>query len=104
MWKVFQRNRRIRRENLSLHEEDAKRLLAYAPNTPRDVKLSISPLIMVNKNFFFDPFDLCSRLVEDKKTFHATVPLKGLLYWAKHRPYCVCYLYYAKGYINLIKK
>ena len=38
--KVFERIRRIRGKN---HGEDTKRLLAYSPNTPRDIKGQISP-------------------------------------------------------------
>jgi hypothetical protein len=38
--KVFERIRRIRGKN---HGEDAKGLLAYSPNTPRDIKVQISP-------------------------------------------------------------
>jgi hypothetical protein len=42
--KVLKCKRVIRRKNLFVHREDAKRPLAYSSNTPRDVKLSISPL------------------------------------------------------------
>jgi hypothetical protein len=45
--KVFKRIRRIRRKNLCVHGEDAKRLLAYSPNTSRDIKVCISSLIMI---------------------------------------------------------
>ncbi len=35
--KVFKHIRRIRRKNLCAHGEDAKRLLTYSPNTPKDI-------------------------------------------------------------------
>jgi hypothetical protein len=41
--KVLKYNRVIRRKNLFVHRENAKRPLAYSSNTPKDVKLSISP-------------------------------------------------------------
>jgi hypothetical protein len=37
--KVFKRIRRMREKDLSVYGEDAKRLLAYSPNTPRDIKV-----------------------------------------------------------------
>jgi hypothetical protein len=37
--KVFKRIRRMRGMDLCVHGEDAKRLLAYSPNTPRDIKV-----------------------------------------------------------------
>ncbi len=37
--KVFKRIRRMRGKYLCVNGEDAKRLLAYSPNTPRDVKV-----------------------------------------------------------------
>ncbi len=46
-WKVFKRIRRIRRKNLCVHGEDAKRLLAYSTYTPIDIKVCISPLIII---------------------------------------------------------
>ncbi len=36
---VFKHIQRIRGKNLCEHGEDAKRLLAYSPNTPRDIKV-----------------------------------------------------------------
>jgi hypothetical protein len=36
-----------------VHGEDAKRLLSYSPNTPRDTKLSISQLTMVQHEISF---------------------------------------------------
>jgi hypothetical protein len=38
-WKVFKRIRRMRGKDLCVIGEDPKRLLAYSPNTPRDVKV-----------------------------------------------------------------
>ncbi len=46
-WKVFKRIRRMRGKNLCAHGEDAKRLLAYSPYTPRDIKVCLSPLIII---------------------------------------------------------
>jgi hypothetical protein len=37
--KVFKRIRRIRGKDLCVHGEDAERILAYSPNTPRDIKV-----------------------------------------------------------------
>ncbi|MFO0004158.1 MAG: hypothetical protein ACK559_23805, partial [bacterium] len=37
--KVFKRIRRMRGQDLCVNGEDAKRLLAYSPNTPRDLKV-----------------------------------------------------------------
>ncbi len=34
-------------KNLCVHGDDAKRLLAYSPNTPRDIKVCISLLIII---------------------------------------------------------
>ena len=53
--KVFKRIRRMHGKNLCVHGEDAKRLLAYSHNTPRDIKVLISQLIMIQikKNFMF---------------------------------------------------
>jgi hypothetical protein len=50
--KVFKRIRRIRGKNLCGHGVDAKRLLAYSPNTPKDIKVCLSQLIIRRiKNF-----------------------------------------------------
>jgi hypothetical protein len=38
----------IRGKNLCVHGEDAKRLLAYSPNTPRDIKVIL--YISANNN------------------------------------------------------
>ncbi len=45
--KVFKRIGRIRGKNLCVHEEDAKRLLTYSPNTPKDIKVYLSRLIII---------------------------------------------------------
>jgi hypothetical protein len=50
--KVFKPIRRIRGKDLCVHGDDEKRLLAYSPNTPRDIKVCISPLLIIQiKNF-----------------------------------------------------
>ncbi len=51
--KVFKRIRRIRGKNLCVHGKDAKRLLAYSPNTPKDIKVCISQLIIIRMLKFF---------------------------------------------------
>jgi hypothetical protein len=52
---VFKRIRRMHGKNLCVHGEDAKRLLAYSHNTPRDIKVRISQLIIIRmlKIFMF---------------------------------------------------
>ncbi len=53
MRKIFKHIRRIRGKNLCVHGEDAKRLLAYSPNTPKDIKVCLSRLIIIQiLNFF----------------------------------------------------
>jgi hypothetical protein len=47
MRKVFKCIRRMRGKNLCVHGEDAKRILAYSPNTPKDIKLCKSRLIII---------------------------------------------------------
>ena len=51
--KVFKQIRRVRRKNLCAHGEDAKRLLAYSHNMSRDIKVSISHLIIIKSITFF---------------------------------------------------
>jgi hypothetical protein len=46
--KVFKRIRRIRGKNLCVHGEDTKRLLAYSPNTPKDIKVCLSQFSINN--------------------------------------------------------
>ncbi len=60
--KLSMRKRRKRGKNLCVHGEDAKRLLAYQENTPRDIKMFISQLIKIRikKNlysFFYTIWD-----------------------------------------------
>jgi hypothetical protein len=51
--KVFKRIRHMRGKNLCVHEEDAKRLLTDSPNTPKDIKVCLSRLIIIQiLNFF----------------------------------------------------
>jgi hypothetical protein len=45
--KVFKRIGRIRGKNLCVHGVDAKRLLTYSPNTPKDIKVCLSQLIII---------------------------------------------------------
>ncbi len=45
--KVFKHIRRIRKKDLCVHGDDAKMLLAYSHNTPRDIKVCISSLIII---------------------------------------------------------
>jgi hypothetical protein len=53
--KLFKRIRRVR-----VHGEDAKKLLAYSPNTPKDIYVCIFRLILMRiLNFFiFFPYPL----------------------------------------------
>jgi hypothetical protein len=51
---VFKSIGRICGKNLCIHEEDAKRLLAYSPNTPKDIKVCVSRLIQIQTlNFLY---------------------------------------------------
>jgi hypothetical protein len=74
--KVFKHIWRIRGKNLYLHGEDAKRLLAYSPNMPKDIKLCISQLIIIPILKFFR-FFLSTLYGMDlaKRPSHAIVPL-----------------------------
>jgi hypothetical protein len=54
MWKVFKLIRKIRRKNLSIYGESAKRILSYSPNTLRDIKLSLSRRIFDQKQKYLD--------------------------------------------------
>jgi hypothetical protein len=50
--KVLKHIRRMCGKDICVTGEDAERLLAYSPNTPRDVKVGISPKIIIQiKNF-----------------------------------------------------
>ncbi len=53
--KVFKRIRRIRGKNLCVHGEDAK---TYSPNTPKDIKVCLSWLIIIRILHFLDSFYL----------------------------------------------
>jgi hypothetical protein len=44
---VFKCIRRMRGKNLCIRGEDGKRILAYSPNTPKDIKVCISRLIII---------------------------------------------------------
>ncbi len=44
---VFKRIRRLRGKNLCVHGVDAKRLLTYSPNTPKDIKVCLSQFIII---------------------------------------------------------
>ena len=48
--------RRMREKNLCLHGEDTKILLAYSPNTPKDIKVCIYSLIIIRILKFFGFF------------------------------------------------
>jgi hypothetical protein len=43
----------MRGKDLCVNGEDAKRLLAFSPNTPRDVKVCISSKILIRIKKFF---------------------------------------------------
>jgi hypothetical protein len=76
--KVFKRIRRIRGKNLCVHGEDTKRLLAYSPNTPKDIKICRSQLIIIQiLNFFTFFLSTIFGMDEAKKPSHATVPFKN---------------------------
>jgi hypothetical protein len=68
---------RIRGKNLCVHGEDAKRLLAHSPNTPKYIKLSISwfKIIRILKLFRSTLYgmDLAN------KPSHTTVPLRAIV-------------------------
>jgi hypothetical protein len=80
--KVFKHIPRIRGKNLCVHGEDAKRLLAYSPNTPRDIKLS-NEHISVNNGTKYKKFrfflSILNGFESSKKPSHATVPLNSPL-------------------------
>ena len=45
--KVFKRIRRLHGKNLCVHGEDAKRLLVYSPNMPKDIIVCLSRLKII---------------------------------------------------------
>jgi hypothetical protein len=55
-WKVLKRIQRMRGKNLCVHGEDAKILLAYSPNTPKDIKVCIYSLIIIQILKYFGFF------------------------------------------------
>jgi hypothetical protein len=60
-----------------VHGEDAKRLLPYSPNTPRDKKLSISQLTMVRHEILSDPYFLYNMgWIKPKNYFTRYCPFK----------------------------
>ncbi len=73
----------MRGKYLCVNGEDAKRLLAYSPLTPRDVKVWISPKIIIRiKNFFRFLLTIPYGMALAKKPSHATVPLMSTI-WNK---------------------
>ncbi len=50
--KVFKHIRRLRGKDLCVHGDDTKKLLAYSPNMPRDIKVCISSLIIIQIKIF----------------------------------------------------
>ncbi len=56
--KVFKHIRRMRGKNLCIIGEDAKRILAYSPYTPKDIKVCISWLIIIQLKKILDSFYL----------------------------------------------
>ncbi len=84
--KVFKRIRRIRGKNLCVHREDANRLLAYSPNTPKRHK-SVYISVNNNTNFFWFFLSTLCGMDQAKKTSHATVPLIEFIDWRYRRLY-----------------
>jgi hypothetical protein len=70
----IKRSWRICGKNLCIYGEDAKRLLACSPSTPKDRILSIFRIVMVQHEIFLDPYFL-HKMGWIEKPFHATVPL-----------------------------
>ncbi len=76
MPKVFKGIQRIRVKNLCLQGDDKKRLLANYPNTPRDIKVCISQLIIIRILKFSDSLYLHYMGWVKPKNHLTTVPLK----------------------------
>jgi hypothetical protein len=55
--KVLKLIRRKRRKYLSAYRENAKRILPYSPNKPRDIKLSLSRRIFYQNQKYFSSSD-----------------------------------------------
>jgi hypothetical protein len=95
--KVFKRIWRIREKNLCVHGEDAKRLLAYSPYTPRDIKVCISP--KVSSSYFlhahrplappppFKFFRLTNYVTDHDRDTYISVSMKHL---SPISHFCVC--------------
>jgi hypothetical protein len=75
--KVFKRIWRIRGKNLCVHGEDAKRLLAYSPYTPKDVKVCISRLIIIRIfnlfGFFLSTLQWVRKVYAARNVYAATL-------------------------------
>ncbi len=50
---IFKGIPRIRRENLCVRGEEAKKILVYSPNMPRDIKVCTYISVNDNMNFKF---------------------------------------------------
>jgi hypothetical protein len=70
--KKFKCIRRMRGKNLCVHGEDTKRILAYSPNTPKDIKVCISQLIIIQILKFLG-FFLSKLYVMDEAKNHLTL-------------------------------
>jgi hypothetical protein len=78
--KVFKRSWRIRGKNLCVHGEDAKRLLAYSHNTPRDIKVCISQLIIIRIQKKLGIFPSTQDGMDQaKKTFSSYCPFNAYI-------------------------
>ncbi len=77
--KVFKRILRMSGKNLCVHGEDAKILLTYSPNTPKDIKVCLSRLIIKRIlnffRFFLSTLYGMDLMDQAKKPSHATDPL-----------------------------
>jgi hypothetical protein len=77
--KVLKRIRRMRGKNLCVHGEDTKILLTYSPNTPKNIKVCLSRLIIIRIlncfRFFLSTSYGMDLMDQAKKPSHATVPL-----------------------------
>jgi hypothetical protein len=67
----------MRGKNLCVHGEDAKRILAYSPNTPKDIKVCIYRLIIIQMLKILDSFYLnYMGWIKPKKTISRYWPFK----------------------------
>jgi hypothetical protein len=76
--KVFKRFWRVRGKNLCVHGEDAKRLLAYSPNTPKEIKVCISRLIIMRIKNILDSFQIHYMGWFKPKNHLTLLPFKGI--------------------------